>query len=372
MKILHLTQHLEIGGIPSHVVDLSTSLAAKGHQHQLAVASTGGPQVSRLATAGIQHLQIPLSSKFEFGPNLWRSWLEILPALRVERFDIVHAHTRIAQVLAGLIQRFHGVPSVTTCHGFFKPNLGRRIWPCWGQKVIVVSPAVAQQLKNIHGVDANKIICIPNGIDASRYKTSSKDPDAKTLRARLGIPDTSRIVGTAARVCPVKGLEYLVEGFAINLKDHPDLYCLIVGDGPSREALSNLAKKLGVANRVVFPGAVVDVAPYLALMEVFVLPSLMEGLGLSILEAFAAGKPVIASRVGGIVDVIRDRENGILIQPGSAQDVALSLDLLLSDRDLAARLAQSGKRTVQQDYSLERMTGQVEEVYASISRSTRA
>src|SRR3989338_1565109 len=216
MKILHLTRHLEIGGIPRYVMDLSTWLQSRGHD--VTVASTGGPGVVGLERAVVRHHQIPLSSKFEFGPNLWRSWMSLASLLMAGTFDVVHSHPRISPVLGGLIQKFHGVPSVTTCHGFFKPNLGRRLWPCWGERVIAVSPAIAAHLTDVHRVASERIFCIPNGIDASKYKPCERS-QSEALRRQLGIPANARVVGTAARLSPVKGLDCLLEAFAECLKE---------------------------------------------------------------------------------------------------------------------------------------------------------
>lgn len=368
MKILHLTRHLDIGGIPRYIVDVSERLAAKGHK--ITVASTGGIQRAQLERAGIAHITIPLSSKFEYGINLWRSWLALLPHLRAQSFDVVHAHTRVAQVLAGLIEKFHGIPAVTTCHGFFKPNLGRRLWPCWGRKVIAVSPAVAEHLATTHNVPRETIVCIPNGIDAEKFRPPAPDSTQIALREILGIPADAMVVGCTARLSQVKGLEYLLEAVALSRKKHPDLYCLIVGEGPSRSGLEVLTGKLGLYGKVIITGVVNDIAPYLAQMDIFVLPSRMEGLGLSILEAFAAGKPVIASRVGGIVNVVRDRENGLLVSSGSAEEIADAVDLLLEDKKLAAELAKKGFQTVREEFSLDRMAEGIEAVYGSVLKTS--
>ena len=366
VKILHITRHLDIGGIPRCVLDLSSALRTNGHQ--IVVASMGGVQVAALEASGIRHYRIPLCGKFEFGPGLWHSWLALLPLLRKESFDIVHAHTRMAQVLAHLLERFHGIPAVTTCHGFFKPNPGRRFWPCWGQKVIAVSPAVAEHLATMHRVPNNRIVCIPNGIDASKYIHFHDPEKLFSLRADLDIPRQARVVGTTARLSPVKGLDDLIKAFSILAPKHPNFYCLIVGEGNARTDLEKLVRDLGLDGRVIFSGAVDDVAPYLALMDIFVLPSLMEGLGLSILEAFAAGKPVIASCVGGIVDVVKNGTTGILVQPRSPQQVAQAIETLFENSVLAQSLAAEASRVVRDRFSLTSMASQIQSVYSCLQR----
>ncbi len=366
MKILHLTRHLDTGGIPRYVLDLSARLQARGHS--VTVASTGGTQVPALEATGARHFKVPLSNKFEFGPNLWLSWKALLPVLRENKFDIVHAHTRIAQVLARLLERFHGIPAVTTCHGFFKPNLGRRLWPCWGRIAIAVSPAVAEHLQIAHRLPSNRIACIPNGIDTTGFDKHFTPEELLSLRSKLGIPPNDRVIGTVARLSTVKGLPYLLEAVALLSKTFPTIHCLIVGDGNQRQYLELISHRLDIAKHVTFAGAVQDTAPYLALMEVFVMSSLMEGLGLAILEAFAAGKPVVATRVGGIVNVVRDRENGILVPPGSGRDIAIATDILLSDKTLAQSLANGGRKTVENQFSLERMAGNIEKLYVDLHR----
>ncbi len=364
MKILHLTRHLEIGGIPRYVLDLTIQHQARGHQ--ITVAAMGGAKVPALEASGARHVEIPLSSKFEFGPKLWLSWKALLPVLRKNHFDIVHAHTRIAQLLAHLIERHHGIPAVTTCHGFFRPNLGRHLWPCWGRKVIAISAVVAQHLKTVHGVPRENIVCVPSGIDATPFLRQFSQEQIFSLRAQLGIGRHAQVVGTVARLSAGKGLNHLLGAVALLVARNPQAHCLIVGDGNERKRLESLAGTLKITKHVTFAGAAQDVAPYLAMMDVFILPSLTEGLGLAILEAFAAGKPVVASRAGGIINVVEDGKNGVLVRPGDERSIAQAVERLLSDRAWAQTLAQAGRKTVQEKFLLSRMAQEIENVYAGL------
>lgn len=171
-----------------------------------------------------------------------------------------------------------------------------------------------------------------------------------------------------ARLVPQKGISCFLKAAAMLVKDYRVNF-LIVGDGPLRRQLENETVALGLENRVVFAGERDDVPVILSALDIFVLPSLTEGFPLAILEALAAGRPVIATRVGGIPEIIADNHTGLLIKPGDPAELALAVAGLLTDRERTLSLARAGQLYVKEKFSAEQMVRRVEEEYLKILRA---
>jgi glycosyltransferase involved in cell wall biosynthesis len=206
------------------------------------------------------------------------------------------------------------------------------------KKLIAVSEGLKRELL-LYSVPESKISHFYLGINLSRYRQGNTSSD---LSAELSIPPGRRLIACISQARPEKGLEYLLQAMSSVCYRHPEAHLLIVGGGPLTGYLRDLGEKLGVADKVTFCGVRNDVERILSACEFSVLPSLTEGLGLVILESCACGKPVIASKVGGIPEIITEGVNGFLIQPRDVQAFAETMTLLLSDRDLLLRMGQAG------------------------------
>lgn len=284
----------------------------------------------------------------------------LVRTLRRLRPDVVHTHRYKENILGGLAAAAAGQPAtVCTVHGLTERYTGfarlkmslytaldRAVIRGRRETVVAVSADMARRLAMRVGPE---VCLIPNGIRL----------------AGLGRPDRPRwpdgapggvVLGTAARLVPVKGLDGLLEAVRLVSDAVPDVRLLVLGDGPLRAALESRAAALGLGRRVWFAGHQADVPCWLAAMDVFVLPSLAEGLPMSLLEAMAAGRPVVASRVGGVPEVVRDGLEGRLVPPGDVR--ALAGACLAFVRDSAARAAcgASARRRVSEAYTIE-MTG---------------
>ena len=167
MKILILTTHFNTGGITSYVLTLGESLVKSGHQ--VWVASSGGNALERLEAVGIRHVTVNIRTKSEASIKLWQSFGPLKRLIAQEGIDIIHAQTRVTQVLGACLSRVTGIRMVTTCHGFFKTRWFRKAFPFWGSAVIAISKPVAVHLKEDFNVDPLKIHFITNGIDLKRF-----------------------------------------------------------------------------------------------------------------------------------------------------------------------------------------------------------
>ncbi|MFA5362678.1 MAG: glycosyltransferase family 4 protein [Candidatus Omnitrophota bacterium] len=368
MNILFLTTHLNIGGISSYILSLSAGLRKRGHS--LFVASSGGELEGSLQAEGVICLRIPINTKSEINlPKLIRSCRILRPFIAEHTIGLLHSHTRVTQVLGCLAGRYSRIPHVSTCHGFFKNRLSRRMFPCWGERVIAVSGSVQEHLAHDFCLDVKMIRLVYNGIDADRFAPcAALSPEKKTEKKKAaGLPE-SPVVGIVARLSDVKGHRFLIEAMSIAVKKIPAAHLLIVGDGKMRADLKSLVASLGIQKNVSFVPSVQDTVTLLSCMDVFVMPSLKEGLGLSLMEAMACGLPVIGSDIGGIRNLIRDHENGLLVNPEDSHALSEAILVLLADKVKAALLGKNAKDFINREFSLEKMAEQTEAVYREVYR----
>jgi glycosyltransferase involved in cell wall biosynthesis len=359
MNILLLTNHLNVGGITSYVYSLACGLKKNGHS--VYVGSSAGETLPKFMEQGIGFIPLPLKTKSEISPGVAVSLIKLLPQIKEKRIDILHANTRVTQVLACLAGRLSGVPFVSTCHGFFKTRFSRRVFPCWGQKVIAISQQVKEHLLNDFRVNEENIRVIHNGIDIKRFTVHNPQSAAEAkIKLRLG---KGPAIGIVARLSDVKGHIYLIEAMKKVLQDFPDAQLVIAGDGKMKGSLVSLSGRLGIEKNVFFIPTLADTLTVLSALDLFVLPSLKEGLGLSLMEAMACGICVIGSNIGGIKTLIRDGYNGILVEPKDVHGLYLAISGLLKDPAKMKALGDNAGNFIAGNFSLEQMVSQTEGVY---------
>ncbi|MFA5146143.1 MAG: glycosyltransferase family 4 protein [Candidatus Omnitrophota bacterium] len=364
MKALHVTTHLNIGGVSKYVVSLAQALEKKGVE--CIVASGGGTMMKELERSGIRHIAVDLKTKFEFGPKVLRAIPAIAGIIREEDIDIVHAHTRVSQVASFFAARRAKIPYVSTCHGFFKKRIGRRLFDFWGKGVIAISPSVRDSLVKDFGVAPERVELIYSGIDIDRSSNVYSGAEIEGLKRVLGIKEGLPLIGTIGRVSPVKGHEFFVKAIAELRSRGRVVQGVIIGDGPDEDNIKTLARVLGVNDLLYLISARSDTAKYIAIMDIFVFPSVKEGLGLALLEAMAHAKPCISSDVGGISDIVRDGENGILFPAGDVKKLSDSIGMLLDDHAMGVRIGRAAGETVRGRFSIETMADKVRKFYGEM------
>jgi glycosyltransferase involved in cell wall biosynthesis len=373
VRVLQITTHLNIGGISNYILSLSKALKDEGLE--VALASSGGELEGEFRDLGVSHKAIGIMTKFEFGPKVLMSIPSIVRFIRKEKIDVIHAHTRVSQVAACLASLISGVPFVSTCHGYFKKR-ARGVLDTWGRKVIAISAAVERHLIDDLGVKKDRVKLIYSGVDASKFSVQYSSEEIEATKISLGISGKS-VVGTIGRLSPVKGQRFFIEAMPEVMKIKPDAVGLVVGSGPEEAALKDKVRALGVEGLIKFIDSVsafgtdslTDTRKILAAMDVFVFPSVKEGLGIALLEALACGKACVASRVGGIEDIITDHETGLLTGSGDVSAISKSILELLSDKSLRARMGDNGRRMVQEKFALKRMAREIIQVYEGLVNS---
>ncbi len=301
------------------------------------------------------------------GMHAGRQLLEIVRALRAERVSVFHAHLHWPLACKGGIlgATLARVPAIVATAHLFVPldwsrmiHFQQRVTATRVHRYIAVSNGVARQLRQVFDVPASKISVVHNAVPAG---AAGGRPD-QALRTAWAGSTGRRVVLTAARLAPQKGQRYLLEAAALL----PDVHFVLAGDGPDKDQLCAQANELHLSDRVTFLGHRTDVPDLLANCDVFVLPSLFEGLPLTVLEAMSACKPVVATAVEGTDEVVTDGENGLLVPPRDPEALAHAIRTLLDNPALARRLALAGKARVRSEFSAAVMARRVSDVYQQV------
>jgi glycosyltransferase involved in cell wall biosynthesis len=283
--------------------------------------------------------------------------------------DVIHPHGYKADLYALAAASGKRAALLATSHNWPSKKLSMRAYAVIDRlalrkfdKVIVVSDLVAEILRQ-SGVAKEKVELIPNGVDLDRFRNA-----VPKLRSELNLGN-SPVVGFVGRLVTDKGGALLIQAAKEVLAVHPTAKFVLVGEGSARQEWKALAAELGIGNRVTFAGARDDMPEVYASLDVAVLPSLVEALPMCLLEAMAAGKPVIATRVGAVPNVVIDEQTGLLLEPGDVNALAAAIAKLLSDRELANRLAENGREHVARNYSARAMASAYIEKYAEVLAS---
>jgi glycosyltransferase involved in cell wall biosynthesis len=357
------------GGAQEHVYSLLTRLDRERYDASV-VSLSPGSAVRKLQRAGFDVLVIDEPDDAIAVGALAAYLVEV-------RADVIHNHmfraetvgTRAAMALADIGHRRPYV--VSTVHSSRirsqeDRQVLRDLTPHMDQ-LIAVSQMVERKLED-EGRTTAPVRRIYNGVDLSRYEQQEA---CCTLPEEYGMEPGSQLVGVVARLEPEKGHPTLLEAWPRVLRAVPDAYLLIVGEGSRREALEAQARELRIAHRVVFTGRRDDVPAVTAALDVAVLPSYREAQGLSVLEAMALSRPVVASNVGGIPEMIEDGVTGLLVPPHDAETLAGAITRLLRDHPYADTLARAGHDLVHDRFCIELMVEAIQTIYDEGARATR-
>lgn len=361
MRVLHVINSAEEGGGARHVEALATRMSRRGFEPTVATAGRG-VLVDRLKAAGVALADVPMM----------RSRLDPRPVLRLrrlmarQRFDLVHLHgTRagfFGTLALSLVARRPRV--VYTVHGLSSSRVAPRWVRAWfaaverhvarrADRVISVSERDRRDGVEAGLLPPERTSTIPNGIDVSSYRTPFRRRDDAS---------TAEVV-TVGRLVPQKGVAVLLEAARTVLAGAPGARFKVIGDGPLRRGLEARAAELGIARRVRFLGTLTDPGPIVAGCDLFVLPSLWEGMPISLLEAMAAGRPVVASSASGSAEVVLDEETGVLVPPGDPALLARAILRMLGDPAAAEAMGRRGADRVRREFSLERMVASTDALY---------
>jgi glycosyltransferase involved in cell wall biosynthesis len=380
IRVLRVIARLNMGGPALHVAYLSAGLRDRGYETTLVAGNVSPGEQSMSYVAEAQDVPVTLIPHLHREISPVRDLLatfRLARIIREQRPHILHTHTakagavgRVAAVLAGrarppiVVHTFHG-HVLRGYFGRFRTAIFRgleRLLAHVADTLIAVSPEVRDDLVAMRVAPASKFTVIRLGIELDERVAAAQEARERTRRV-MSIPDERFVVGWIGRMTGVKRAGDVLRSFKL-LRDRGIDACLcMVGDGPEREQVEQLASELGIVRDCLFPGYQEDVGPFFAAFDVFLLPSGNEGTPVTAIESLASGCPVVATRVGGVPDVVRDGEDGFLVELGDLDALAARLAELAADPELRARMGAAGRARVLPRYAVERLIDDVDGLY---------
>ncbi len=384
MKIVRVIARLNVGGPARHVVLLDRGLRARGHETLLVHGTVGDDEAS------LEHLAVeagvPTRRIADLGRRVSplsdaRALVRLVRTIFREQPDVVHTHTAKAGTLGRIaaaafnatrgrgrrlvvVHTFHG----HVLEGYFSPAVNRfvraaeRLLARTTDRIVTISPSQRDEIVGRFGVGRpGATVVVPLGLDLQGLVDGA---GARSLRAELGIDEHSVVFGFLGRLVPIKDVPTLVLAFSRLLETIPDAWLLIAGDGPVRPGLEALIAARVPGGRVRLLGWREDLVDLYATLDVCVLSSRNEGTPVAIIEAMAAGRPVIATRVGGVPDVVDDGETGLLVAPGDAEGLAAAMARLAADPAARCRMGGLGRQRAAAAFGHERLVDDIERLYA--------
>jgi sugar transferase (PEP-CTERM/EpsH1 system associated) len=365
LHVVHVVLSLDVGGLERNVVNQVREGHSLGQRVSVVCLERPGvlaPRVEELGGAVVS-----LDKRPGIRPGLFD---RLRRALRRWRPDVVHTHQIPTLFYTGPAARALGrVRVVHTEHGLplFRDSVRAR---CVGRlsaafcdRFFCLTEEMARAVKRYRVARPRKVLLIRNGIEPENY-TRPGDPAA--LRAALGIPEGAAVIGTVGRLAEIKQYDVLLRAFARVKRAAPDAHLVLVGDGPLGPSLRQLAETLGINGYAHFVGYQTNVSEYLHAMNCFVLPSRSEGTPQAVLEASVARVPVVATRVGGLPEVIDDGRTGILVPSGDEDALTREITRVIRDTELAARLGMAARARVQSMYGVARMAREYHRHYVEL------
>ena len=346
MRVLHVEGGSRLYGGAQQVLYLLEGLAERGVDNLLA-CPRGCDLADRAAPFAEVHA-MPMGGDLDAGIAL-----RLARLIRERKPDLVHLHSRIgADVMGGLAARWRGVPAIHT----------RRVdnpEPRWlvaakyrlHRRVIAISEGIAQVLRD-GGLPETKLRVVRSAVPVPDWGRPCRRADFLTA---LGLPDDTLSVGVIAQLIPRKGHRFLLDALPTLLDRYPALQVVFFGQGPEETALRQRIAADGLAGRVHLLGFRDDLPALVPCLDLVVHPALLEGLGVSLMQAAAAGRPIVASRTGGIPEIVHDQENGLLVSPGNPAALGAAIERLLADRKLRERLGTAGHALMVREHGIDAM-----------------
>lgn len=368
VRILQGIRQGKIGGGESVLLSLVENMN-RDFFEPVVLSFTEGPMVDQLKMMNVPVHVIHTEKPFD------RSvWKRVQQLIVDEKIDIVHAHgTRACSNMFSAAKKM-GLPLIYTCHGWSfhqdQNPLIRKI-RIWGEKFLTKKATVTICVSNANRKEGKKLfgktfdpVVILNSIDNKKF---DPEKEYKDVRQELGVDFSKMLIGFVARFTWQKQPLVLIRAFAAVLKEIPDAMLLMVGDGEQKEEAVSLIKKLDLADKVILESFRKDVPAVLAAIDVFVLPSLWEGLPVALLEAMSMAKPIIATSVDGTAEVIEDRISGYLISTANLhQNLSNAIIDLCRDKALRERISLGARKRITEHYNVRSMTEQNEEIYRQL------
>ena len=380
IRVLRVVGRLNVGGPSIHVVNLAAGLDPDRFEHLLVIGRESRAEGSMLEYALSRnvwpHRIEEIVTAFSLGLRDAIALKRLFSLMRRYRPHIVHTHTAKAGLLGRVAARLAGVPIVVhtfhghVLHGYYGPAQNwalrkmERMLAWLSDRLVTVSEQVKKDLIEYEVARADRIAVIPLGLVLEPFLNAQSQHGE--FRRELGLRDEDKLVGIVGRIFPIKNHALFLEAAARIAAADPAARFVVVGDGSLRSALEKQARQLGIEKQVLFLGWRSDLARIYADLDVLVVSSNNEGTPLSAIEAMAASCPVVATRVGGVPDLIRDGENGRLVPPRDADAIATAVLELLGDGEAARRIGHNAMISARERFDVKRLINDIDHLYREL------
>jgi len=374
IRLAYLVDSMEVGGSELNAIRTLERLDRSRFTLSVVHMGASGPLTPRYEALGVSRSFISFRS-FKH-PSAFRAGASLARTLRRENVDILHCHDVYSNILGVPWGRIARVPAVIASKRwqsltpiFSRPvpllEGGNRLAMRWATRVLANGDMVARSLREADGIRPDRIQIIPNFLDEEAFQDYPEQLRLDRL-AETGIPRGATVAGIVARLWPVKDQATMLHAAASLAADFPSLHVLLIGEGPSRDELRRLTGELGLISRVHFAGRLANRPNPHGLLDISVLPSLSEGFPNAVIEAMAAGKPVVASEVGGVPEAVVHGSTGFLVPPQDSAALAERLATLLRDPALARAQGERGRQRAKALYSAQPVLKGLMDWYASL------
>ena len=383
-KIIHIITRLDMGGSAQNTLLTCLGLSEKKYKVILAGGLSLESKMTELEQRAVDRQiekakeggvrVIPIASLVrKIDPiNDIKAFLSILLLIIREKPFFIHTHSSKAGILGRLAAKICCVPIIIhTPHGHvffghFGPFVSKvyllieKFFTLFTDRVVALTEGERKDYIELSVAKPEKIVTIHSGVEIDRFKDSQVNIEKK--KKSLGLNLQSLVVGTVGWLLPIKGPMILLKAMDRVWQKYPDVQLVYVGKGELQETLHTQALQRGLSDRVKFLGWRDDVHEIMPVFDLFVLPSLNEGMGRVLVEAMAAGKPVVASKVGGIPDLVKDGKNGLLVEPGDIYGLSFAIQELLINKKIRDEMGEKGKNMAQ-SFSVEKMIEKINDLY---------
>lgn len=369
IPVVFVIDNMRIGGTELNAVRTAELLDRKRFDLRIVCFKPDGPIRERYRALGIPVVSYPLNSLY--GPSMIVSGYRFARYLHQHRVQIVHSHCMYSNIFAAPWARVARVPVVIASRRWWhslpnrKLQIGNKAAFHTATAVLANSPQVARSVLESERVPGSRIWTVSNFVDESAFVPLSAEQRTDT-RVEWKVPADTLVIGCVARMLPVKDHESLIRAFEILRVTHRNIHLVLVGDGESRRELEELAVTRGVSDSVTFTGEISNGQNHHRVFDISVLCSLSEGFPNSLVEAMAAGAPIVATSVGGNVDAVVDGENGLLVPVSQPEALANALSVLVGDSELRQRMGAAGRNRARNKYRATEAVGSLQSMYDTL------
>ena len=379
IKILRIIARLNIGGPALHVIILNSELDLNSYNSQLVTgreAPAEGNMYELAEAKGVQPIVIDSLGREIFIKDDVRAFIRLIRLINIERPDIVHTHTAKAGAVGRIAAKLTGVPIIIhTFHGhifhsyfgFFKSKFFlwlERLLAKFTNVIITVGEQQRREIIQYRVAEPEKVVSIPLGLDLKPFVNMEADPNE--LRLELSLPREILLVGIVARLVPIKNHLCFLESARLILNHCDNVRFLIIGDGELRTYLEQKSREFGLESRVIFMGFQHDLVKIYAGLDIVILSSFNEGLPVALIEAMAAGKPVISTNVGGVGDLILDGDNGLLVPSNDPTALAEAILYMLRHPEHRRIMGDAGRKKAYPQFDKNRLLNDIDKLYRNL------